>query len=116
MGISNPVTGSINVVVSDNDDNDDDVDSWFLSSFCSPEVTSMFSVLDVGCGDSAFNFFPLIGLVFRGDVSKLSKGIACGLDRVVRRVQGPRATSSIISSTELLLPSFSYINVIQLCE
>lgn len=110
MGISKPVTGSINVVVSEDDD-EEDVDNWFLSSFCSLEVNSMFSVLDTGCGDSAFNFFPLIGLVFRGDVSKLSKGIACGLDRVVRRVQGPRATSSIISSKELLLPSFSYIEI-----
>jgi len=110
MGISKPVTGSINVVVSEEDD-EEDVDNWFLSSFCSQEVISMFSVLDTGCGDSAFNFFPFIGLVFRGDVSKLSKGIACGLDLVVRRVQGPRATSSIISSNELLLPSFSYIKI-----
>lgn len=67
----------------------------------------MVSVFDTGCGDSAFTFLPFICLVFRGDVSKLNKGIACGLERVVRRVQGPRATSSIVSSNVLLLPSFS---------
>lgn len=113
MGISKPVTGSINVVVSevveeDEDVDNKDVDSWFFSSFCSfDEVVSMVSVLDKGCGDSDFNFFPLICLVFRGDVSKLNKGTDRGLERVVRRVQGPRATSSIVSSKVVLLPSFS---------
>lgn len=110
IGISKPLTGSIKVVVSEEDDVSSEgvgVDSWSFSSFGS-SVISIISGLDIGGGDSAFNFFPLICLVFRGDVSKLSKGIACGLERVVRRVQGPRATSSMVSSKVLLLPSFSY--------
>lgn len=109
--MSRPVTGSINVVVSEIEEDDDvdniDVDR-ILSSFCTlHEVISVISILVMGCGDSAFNFFPLICLVFRGDVSKLNNGIVWGLERVVRLVQGPRATSSIVSSKVLLLPSFS---------
>lgn len=96
------------MVVSEDDEDDDDVDRLCLSSLGSTggKAVSSVSILDTGWGDSAFNFFPLIGFDFLGDVSKLNKGIASGLERVVRRVQGPRATSSIVSS-RVLFPSFS---------
>lgn len=99
----------VSEVVEDEEDVDNkDVDTGFLlSSWSLDNGVSIVSGLDTGCGDSAFNFFPIICLGFRGDVSKLSKGIAWGFERVVRLVHGPRATSSIVSSKVLLLPSFS---------